>query len=136
MNSRHCPSCNFNKVIKNGKQNNVQRYLCESCHKTWSSKHGRLKRNKIAESIWLDYSKNHTVVRALASRCYKSPRTIRRLISQHADNSIIQSPGSLTLIMDVTYFIRSNGELIVIDPNYKDGENELIYHQHINHTEM
>jgi transposase-like protein len=33
--SRHCPHCNSNETIKNGKENSVQRFHCKSCNSNY-----------------------------------------------------------------------------------------------------
>lgn len=67
-----CPHCNSNKFIRWGKRNDLQRYKCKTCNKTFNSLTktplARLKR----KGHWLDYSnclKNELSIRKAALVC-------------------------------------------------------------------
>lgn len=52
----HCPFCGGVLIVKNGKRNGVQRYLCKNCHKTFGNTHNTiLKSSKKDIDVWKNY---------------------------------------------------------------------------------
>lgn len=51
-----CPYCGCSHIVKNGKHNNVQQYLCKNCRKTFNWKKGTfLENSNLSLSTWLEY---------------------------------------------------------------------------------
>ena len=53
-----CPHCGSVKVIKYGKSNGRQRYLCKNCEKTFGDTNGTVAfRSKLSVSQWIEFIK-------------------------------------------------------------------------------
>lgn len=51
-----CPFCGSTHVIKNGKKDGIQRYLCKDCHKTFGNTHSSIvKSSKKDLEVWAKY---------------------------------------------------------------------------------
>lgn len=51
-----CPYCGDTHIVKNGRHNNVQQYLCKNCRKTFNWKKGTfLENSNLSLSTWLEY---------------------------------------------------------------------------------
>lgn len=114
--SNECPYCHFNRIIKYCKRGDKQRYQCTSCKRTWTEKSPSQNKAKqvMNDSIILDYI-NGTVVMDLVERYGKSERTIRRLLEDLPDVKVKILGNSDVIGMDVTYFGKSWGILLVMD---------------------
>ncbi|MFW9285282.1 transposase [Glaesserella parasuis] len=66
-----CPFCLKNNIQKYGNKNNIQRYFCSSCHKTFSSTN---KLNPID-----DYTIGKQTYKQLSEKYHCSIRTVQRL---------------------------------------------------------
>ena len=113
MNSKHCPHCHFNtKIVKIGvTSSNRQRYKCQNCNKTWTSKsHPQL----LSKKIWNDLIFHNMNMKELSRKYTMSERTIRRKLDLYHPPEIISEPAEV-IAMDVTYFGRTWGLLTVIN---------------------
>ncbi|WP_423972983.1 IS1/IS1595 family N-terminal zinc-binding domain-containing protein [Glaesserella parasuis] len=106
---------------KYGKKNNIQRYFCSSCHKTFSSTN---KLNPI--DIWTDYTIGKQTYKQLAEKYHCSIRTIQRYIekSSKAEFILLQQT-YINIIADVTFFGREFGVLVLMDTRAK----KVVYHR-------
>lgn len=87
---KNCPFCLHSSIQKHSKQNNLQRYKCTYCNKTFTFK------SKLGPAqIWLDYSVGKQTRPQLAIKydCY--PRTIRQYLEKAA-KSTLNSPKKTT----------------------------------------
>ncbi|MGC6359731.1 IS256 family transposase, variant Zn-binding type [Bisgaard Taxon 45] len=106
---------------KNGVSNNIQRYKCTSCNKTFTL---QKKLNPI--DIWLDYSQGKQTYKELALKYKCSVKTIQRHIDK-APKTALKPPIStyLNIIMDTTFFGREFGVLVIMDSSSE----KVVYHQ-------
>ncbi|EFM99589.1 IS256 family transposase, variant Zn-binding type [Actinobacillus pleuropneumoniae] len=106
-----CLHCQYSPIHKYGSQNNLQRYQCPNCNKTFTFTH---KLNAI--QIWFDYSIGKQTQQQLADKYHCSPRTIRRYLEK-APKSLLNSPQNkhLNLIINTTFFHRDFGVMVFID---------------------
>ncbi|WP_416037113.1 transposase-like zinc-binding domain-containing protein [Glaesserella parasuis] len=65
------------KIKKHGIRNNIQRYKCNACNKTFT-----LKKKLNPISIWNDYSIGKQTYQQLAIKYHCSVRTIQRYIDK------------------------------------------------------
>jgi len=132
MNKRICPLCHCSKVIKFGKQTARQRYRCQQCRRTFTAKAKPQRKLKLIKS---DFFSHKYTVKLLSEKYHLHPNTIRKVIHQVEVKPIVQKPRVVSVIMDVTYFNRSFGVLVVIDPNAQSDENVVLYYKFIDHSE-
>lgn len=126
MNKRYCPYCNSTTIIKYGKCADKIRYRCKCCNRTWTNKK---RGSRLDERIWEDYIMGVTISK-LAKQYGKSEKTIRNILKNIPMPNIIPSKAKV-IMMDVTYFTRELGVLVVI--NAISGR--TIYAKVINHAE-
>jgi len=133
MNSKHCPYCHCSRVIKYGRVSGRQRYRCKNCHKVWASISRKGRRR---QQIWHDYVDGMTAGR-VAEKYSISARSVRRILAAHNLPALSQKPRCLVIVADATYFSRTHGELVVVDPNAQvpANENFLIYHHRLSGSE-
>ncbi|MDO9883507.1 transposase, partial [Glaesserella parasuis] len=106
---------------KYGKKNNIQRYFCSSCHKTFSF---TKKLNPI--DIWTDYTIGKQTYKQLAEKYHCSIRTIQRYIEKSPKAEFIPLQQTyLNIIADVTFFGREFGVLVLMDTLAK----KVVYHR-------
>ncbi|WP_437125237.1 IS256 family transposase, variant Zn-binding type [Gallibacterium anatis] len=106
---------------KYGKKNNIQRYFCSSCHKTFSSTN---KLNPI--DIWTDYTIGKQTYKQLAEKYHCSIRTIQRYIEKSPKAKLTPLQQTyLNIIADVTFFGRDFGVLVLMDILSK----KAVYHR-------
>ena len=130
MTSRRCPSCNCNNTIKFGNENGKQKYRCSSCKKVWRNS-SRPTRTHC--SVWKNFVKGKLSIATLAKKYGRDQRTIRRYLDLYLPPSIKHEPRRLVIVADVTYFGRSDGKLVVIDPN--STKYSLLYFCNLNRSE-
>ena len=53
---RTCPRCGAHGAVANGKTRGVQRYLCQSCNRTFGAMTGRSMNGLHHKDLWLTYS--------------------------------------------------------------------------------
>ena len=107
--------------MKYGKQNNLQRYKCLRCNKTFT-----LKSKLNPEQIWSDYSLGKQTQQQLANKYHCSSRTIRRYLEKASKSSLKPSENKyLNLIIDTTFFHRDFGVMVFIDSR----STKVVYHQ-------
>ncbi|WP_458794200.1 IS256 family transposase, variant Zn-binding type [Pasteurella multocida] len=113
--------CQYSPIHKYGTQNNLQRYKCPNCNKTFTF---TLKLNAI--QIWFDYSIGKQTQQQLADKYHCSPRTIRRYLEK-ALKLLLNPPqnGHLNLIIDTTFFHRDFSVIVFIDSL----STKVVYHQ-------
>lgn len=127
MNSKHCPHCNSNTIIRFGESHGKQRYRCKGCGKTWTNKR---RPARLKELIWHDYVVNGYTIDRLSQEYHKSKSTIRDIIAKYSVPDITPSPAEV-IMMDVTYFGRKWGILVAINAH----TSKTIYAKVINHAE-
>ncbi len=133
MTRKSCPSCYCTNVKKNGVRNGLQRYVCRTCRRSWSSK-GRPGRKRA--TLWHQYAFDGRTVNSLAKEYRKSTGCIRAQLNGYSPPRIIQKPRTVAVIMDVIYF-GDWGLLVVIDPYAVAtlGENTVLYYATVDGTE-
>jgi hypothetical protein len=127
-NSKHCPYCQSRHVIKKGRQSNKQKYLCRQCGKKWVNANRQI---RLAQRLWREYSLKHKTVANLAQDHSLSKRKIWQVLSEHEVEFTPPPAYSLPITMDVTYFGRDWGMLVVIDAS----THLPIYVREVNGTE-
>jgi hypothetical protein len=132
MNKRTCPHCHCSKVVKHGKQSSRQRYFCKTCRISFTTKPKPSRRNELIQQ---DFINDKLSARLLSEKYSLHPNTIRKIVKKIKPKPIIQIPRKVSVIMDVTYWKRQEGLLVVIDPNALRHENLVLYYCFINHTE-
>ncbi|WP_420801275.1 IS256 family transposase, variant Zn-binding type [Phocoenobacter skyensis] len=106
---------------KYGTQNNVQRYKCSICNKTFT-----FKKSLNSSQIWLDYTEGKQTYKQLAIKYNCSVRTIQRYVLKAPKTPLnIPQNNKLNLMMDTTFFGRNFGVLVFMDTLSK----KVIYHQ-------
>ncbi|WP_446834863.1 IS256 family transposase, variant Zn-binding type [Testudinibacter sp. P27/CKL/0425] len=106
---------------KHGKNSGKQRYKCLDCLRTYSHT------NYLQSAqIWHDYTVGKQTYKQLALTYDCSVRTIQRHLKK-APKTPLSTPQTtmLNLIMDVTFFGRQFGVLVIMDSRSK----KVIYHQ-------
>ncbi|WP_419865840.1 IS256 family transposase, variant Zn-binding type [Gallibacterium genomosp. 3] len=98
---------------KQGTSNNIQRYFCHQCHKTFT-----FKTKLVPNKIWSDYTSGKQTYQQLAVKYHCSVRTIQRYIDK-APKTALKQPLNryLNIVMDTTFFGRYFGVLVLIDSN-------------------
>lgn len=135
MNSKICPHCKCNTVIKYGIQSSKQKYRCKNCHKIWTN---QSRPSKIMKKIWHDFVWDNMPVRVLAIKYHKHPNTIRNIIHGYKppDLNIKDLKPSIkakikVVIVDTTYFGRTLGIVTIVDAY----TGRLLYFKEIHHSE-
>jgi hypothetical protein len=133
MGAKRCPFFNCINVKKNGIRRGKQRYLCQICGLSWTSKDRPAKQRS---KIWNQYAFDGRSVRDLARQYKKSPGWVRAQLGAYIPPRIIQKPRTVAVIMDVTYF-GDWGLLVVIDPyaSIAAGDNTVLYYATVRGTE-
>lgn len=124
-NTRHCPRCHYNTIIKFGMQNGHQKYRGKHCHKIWQT---RRQSQRLEARIWDGYSLEDLKISQLCKKYHLGDDKIREILHKHQVPPIIPSIGNHdVLCMDCTYFGRRNidewGLLIIMDAH----TNECLY---------
>ena len=119
--TKNCPFCLHSSIQKHGRQNNLQRYKCPHCNKTFTFK------SKLnPDQIWLDYSVGKQTQQQLSIKYNCSPRTIRRYLEKAAKSTLTRPKNKyLNLIIDTTFFHRDFGVMVFIDSL----STKVVYHQ-------
>jgi hypothetical protein len=133
MTRKSCPFFNCTNVIKHGLQKGKQRYRCNTCCHTWTSKPRPVRK---LTKLWHQYAFDGRTVSSLVKEYAVSPGRIRAQLKAYTPPQIAQKPRTVAVIMDVTYF-GGWGILVVIDPYAQTilGENLVLYHAVVNGTE-
>ena len=133
MRASRCPFFHCSNVVKNGHRNGRQRYVCQDCRTSWTSKK---RPDRALTKLWNQYAFDGRNVKDLAKAYKVSPGCIRTQLSAYVPPRIIQKPRVVAVILDVTYF-DNWGLMVVIDP-YADGssgENTVLYYAVLSGTE-
>lgn len=101
--TKKCPLCNGGNVIKKGKQDGVQRYLCRGCGKKFRSK--RKTKSILTGNIFDDFVFRKQTVRELKDIHCLDKKTVTRYL----DSVIVKKkddhvPREIYLVVDATYF--------------------------------
>ena len=75
---RTCPRCGAHGAVANGKTRGVQRYLCQSCNRTFGAMTGRSMNGLHHKDLWLTYSEclaNGDTIRTAAKQCGRAIST-------------------------------------------------------------
>ena len=107
-----CPHCSSQKHVRWGKRNDMQRYKCRKCEKTFNSLTGTPLAKLKKKGHWLDYSYCLTqgyTIRKAAKICSISIETSFRWRHRFLDNSKKLLPNKISGIVeaDETYFVKS-----------------------------
>lgn len=100
--TKKCPLCNGVDVIKKGKQDGVQRYLCRVCGKKFRSE--RRKKKILTKDIFNDFVFGKQTVRELKPQYGLDKKTIRNCLDQYRNGSRVHRPRDIYLVVDATYF--------------------------------
>lgn len=113
-NNKHCIGCQSRSVIKKGMRAGKQRYRCKTCGRNWVNKD---RPTLLANKLWDEYANKNQTVANLSERFNLSERKIWQVLSGYTVTFVPPKPYALSIIMDVTYFGRSWGMMVVIDAN-------------------
>ena len=122
--------CGQYRVIKKGVREGVTRYFCKACGKSYSSARRKKKRN---EKLFKSYLWNKQTKSQLGEKTKLSVGTITKMLDAREIPEKIHRPRKMVVVMDVTYFGRRNGVLVVRDPNEKEN---LHVHEVISETKQ
>src|SRR3989344_6904824 len=100
--TKKCPLCNGENVIKKGKQDGVQRYLCRVCGKKFRSE--RRGRKRLTEDIFNDFVFSKQTIRELKPEYGLDKKTIRSVLDKYENGKKIHKPREIYLVVDATYF--------------------------------
>ncbi len=108
-----CPHCNSTNKWRWGKRNDLQRYKCKVCRKTFNSLSGTPLARLRRKEQWLEYSiclQQGQSVRKAGIRCQIHYNTAFKWRHRFLDNAKSIKPLSLNGIVeaDETYFLRSD----------------------------
>lgn len=118
---KKCHFCHSSDIRKHGIRNNIQRYKCNACNKTFT-----LKKKLNPINIWNDYSIGKQTYKQLAEKYHCSIRTIQRYLEK-SPKTALNPPLSrdLNIIADTTFFGREFGILVLMDSLSK----KVVYHR-------
>ena len=116
MNSKRCPHCHFNIVVKKGTTSRGrQRYKCKNCGKSWTAKpHPQI----LAKRLWLDLVFHNMNIEELSKKYGLGKRTVRDKLDLYNPPRILPDGDDLdttVISMDVTFFRRTGGILTVLN---------------------
>src|SRR3989344_4369035 len=100
--TKKCPLCNGENVIKKGKQDGVQRYLCRVCGKKFRSE--RRGRKRLTEDIFNDFVFSKQTIRELKPEYGLDKKTIRTVLDKYEIGKKVHKPREIYLVVDATYF--------------------------------
>lgn len=108
-----CPHCRSKIFFRWGKRNDLQRYKCKSCKKTFNSLTSTPLARLRRKGHWLDYSeclKEGLTIRQAATKCQIHKSTSFRWRHRFIENIVSIKADCLDGIIeaDETYFLRSN----------------------------
>ena len=122
MAAKHCPVCNSINVIKFGKVGGRQKYRCKVCGKSWSN---TVRKDRTKSAVWQDFVFNRFSISNLAKKYHKTERTIHNYLDAYMPLKIMHYPRPVVIVADATYFGRSDGKLVLLDPH--GGKRALLY---------
>ncbi len=100
--TKKCPLCNGVKIIKKGKQDGVQRYLCRSCGRKFRNE--RRGRKTLTKNIFNDFVFSKQTIRELKPEYDLDKKTVRSLLDKYENEIKIHKPREIYLVVDATYF--------------------------------
>lgn len=102
-------------------RNNIQRYQCLICNKSFT-----FQQKLNPAQIWLDYTEGKQTYKQLAIKYGCSVRTIQRYILKSSKTQLnLPQNKHLNLIIDVTFFGREFGVMVFMDSLTR----KVVYHQ-------
>lgn len=105
----HCGSFS---IKKNGRQSGRQRYQCKVCKYIFVRRYK--KEEQWVERAYQEYTKRRQTYDDLRKTYGKDPKTLRKYFDVHgaASGEIIVEKQPVNLVMDATFFSRSDGMLV------------------------
>ena len=100
--TKKCPLCQGQNVVKKGKQDGVQRYLCRICGKRFRSE--RRGKRKLTKDIFNDFVFSKQTVRELKPEYGLDKKTIRSVLDRYENEKKVHNPREIYLVVDATYF--------------------------------
>ncbi len=123
-----CPVCRSSKVMKNGKRNGVQLYVCRDCRYQF-----RNVRSISEDSLWKMYSSKKQTISEIAQSIGVSASTVkRRLRTVVMKWEQPQLSGGGYVNIDATYWGRNTGILVALD----NASGKPLYLAYINHERV
>ncbi|MGX2970689.1 transposase, partial [Ursidibacter sp. B-7004-1] len=92
---KNCPYCQNTVIHKHVLKNNIQRYKCPSCNKTFT-----LQKKLNYSDIWQDYSQGKQTYKELAIKYKCSVKTIQRYIDKAPKTALKMLISMRLIIMD------------------------------------
>lgn len=109
---KKCPKCCNRNTKKNGKRNRKQCYKCIDCGKRWGGT--KTKNNKWIKAAYRKYASGRQTLGDLSGDMNICQRTLKKYFDNHypvtGEIFIPQKP--VNLVIDATFFTRSDGALI------------------------
>ena len=100
--TKKCPLCKGYKVIKKGKEDGLQRYLCKECGSKFRSK--RRKNIHLTEEIFDKFVFNKQTIREIKEEYSLDKKTIIKYLKNYQNKEKKHSPREIYLVVDATYF--------------------------------
>ena len=106
--TKKCSLCRGTKIIKKGKENGIQRYLCKICGCKFRNK--RRKENNLVEEIFNKFVFNKQTIREIKEEYHLDKKTVVRYLKKYTNKDKLHTPREIYLVVDATYFgKRKNG---------------------------
>lgn len=119
---------------KNGKQLEIQRYICTSCGFIFQNKRRKARK---AKALWKEYSGFKQTYKNLQIRYNLSKPTIQKLLDRFPPTSKSLKPRAIVLVIDTMYFNRLSGLMVFRDILCKENllwkciERETVYEMRV-----
>jgi len=109
---KKCPSCSSFQIKKYGHQSGRQKFRCVSCGRQFVRRYK--KNERWVKRAYDDYTKHRQTYNDLRRNYSKDPKTLRKYFDAHAaaTGEIIAEKTPINLLMDATFFSRTNGLLV------------------------
>lgn len=120
-----CPFCGSLEVVKNGKRHGSQRYYCKNCDRFFTGK-----REASADDLWVLYLQGLTYDQ-IGREYGISSSSVKRKLKDYEEEYTPPITGSGVIHVDVTYWGRDKGLLVVIDAATK----QVLYYEWLFHRE-
>ncbi|ADV45287.1 hypothetical protein Nitsa_0013 [Nitratifractor salsuginis DSM 16511] len=101
MACKKCPICGSKATKKNGKRAGIQRYFCQSCRQSFSS---RRRPSRLRKRLFTAYFYEHQTLKALSRTYHKDREWIQRQIHSYEPPKTSPHPRPVTLVIDATFF--------------------------------
>lgn len=100
--TKKCPLCNGTNVIKKGKQDRVQRYLCKNCGRKF--RNGRKRKQILSRYIFDNFVFGKQTIREIKETHSLDKKTIKSVLKKYQNKEKIHKPREIYLVIDATYF--------------------------------